>query len=403
MQSNVLIITHWSFKDALIQNYTLPYIHKIRSILSKEYKIIIITSEQKNIKISEIELNKINKKYKENNIEIQSQKYYRMGLWKLIFTLINLLRLFITIKINNIKIIHCFCTPAGSLGYILSLMTGAALIIDSFEPHAESMVENGTWSSSGLPYKLLFLFEKLQSKRAKFLIGTTSSMKDYAEKKYTIKVQNFFTKPACVNLDNFKIKEKDDYLLEELNLKNKIVCVYAGKIGGIYLKTELFDFIKECYFHWGNGFRFLFLTNASREDIIEEISRINIPEEIIIQKFVDTNDVPRYLSLGDFALNTVKPLPTKKYCTSIKDGEYWAVGLPLIITKDISDDSQIIDETNYGYVLKELNIFEYKKAINKIDILLTEDSKVLKSKIRSLALKYRNIEQFEYIYKEIYK
>ena len=40
----------------------------------------------------------------------------------------------------------------------------------------------------------------------------------------------------------------------------------------------------------------------------------------------------------------VKPVPTKRYCTPVKDGEYWALGLPVIITEGISDDSGIIRE-----------------------------------------------------------
>ena len=94
MQSNVLIITHWSFKDALIQNYTLPYVNKIRSILSKEYKIIIITSEQKNIQLSEIELNRINKIYEKDNIEIHTQKYYKISIWKFIISIIHIINYF---------------------------------------------------------------------------------------------------------------------------------------------------------------------------------------------------------------------------------------------------------------------------------------------------------------------
>lgn len=50
--------------------------------------------------------------------------------------------------------------PAGALGYVLSKFTGSKLIIDSYEPHAESMVENGTWKKSSLKFKILFWLEK---------------------------------------------------------------------------------------------------------------------------------------------------------------------------------------------------------------------------------------------------
>ena len=43
---NTLILTHWSFKDALVQTYTLPYVYMIRQVLPPDEKIFIVTSEQ---------------------------------------------------------------------------------------------------------------------------------------------------------------------------------------------------------------------------------------------------------------------------------------------------------------------------------------------------------------------
>ena len=123
---------------------------------------------------------------------------------------------------------------------MLSKFTGAELVIDSYEPHAESMVENGTWKKDGLAYKILFSLEKKQTQRAKALIGTTAGMKQYALEKYGVEVKNFFVKPACVDLEKFSPSEKDSKLLKEFGFENKIVCVYAGKLGGIYFKRRSF-------------------------------------------------------------------------------------------------------------------------------------------------------------------
>ncbi|MFL5788726.1 MAG: glycosyltransferase, partial [Flavisolibacter sp.] len=313
--------------------------------------------------------------------------------------LFNLYRL---VRREKIKVIHAFCTPAGSIGYFLSKLTGAELVIDSYEPHAESMVENATWEKSGIAYKVLHHLEKKQTERAGSLIATTQGMKKYAKEKFDVEVVNFFVKPACVDLTLFKNGLRDSNLVSQLMLENKIVCVYAGKLGGIYLKEEVFDFIQCCYEFWGDRFRFLMLTNATDTEINEEIKRVNIPEEIVIKKFVLHDEVPKYLALGDFAINPVKSVPTKRYCTSIKDGEYWAMGLPVVITSNISDDSDIIEESKTGYVLKKLDKEEYNQAINVIDEMLKQDRTVLKNRIRALAEQYRSFSIAEKIYKTIY-
>ena len=399
---NILVFTQWSFNDALVQTYTLPYVDIIREIVPANRKIFLVTSEQQQIALSDEETALVNKDWEKKNMQLLPEPYKRFGIKKMFAAGKNLLRLRRIIKKEKIKTIHAFCTPAGSIAYLLCKFTGAELIIDSYEPHAEAMVENGTWKKDGTAYKILFALEKKQTKKARAIIATTAGMQQYALDHYGVEIKNFFVKPACVNLQKFSASEKDIILLKELGLENKIVCVYAGKLGGIYFKKEVFDFIKLCYNQWKDHFRFLMLTNASREEIDTETQRAGLPGNIVVSKFIYHQDVPRYLSLGDFAINPVKPVPTKKYCTSIKDGEYWAMGLPVVISPRISDDSEIIEKENAGVVVDFSDKVELSGSIDKIETLLMEKG-VLKEKIRQLAIRYRSFEIAQKIYKEIYK
>ena len=398
---NILVFTQWSFKDALVQTYTLPYVDIIREIVPPDKKIFLVTSEQPQIALSSDDAIQINKAWEKRNMQLLPEPYKRFGVKKMLAATGNLAKLIRTIRKEKIKTIHAFCTPAGSIAYMLSKFTGAELIIDSYEPHAESMVENGTWKKEGLAYKILFSLEKKQTQRARALIATTAGMKKYALDRYGIEVRNFFVKPACVDLQKFSPSEKDASLVKDLGFENKIVCVYAGKLGGIYLKEEVFDLIKLCHDRWKDDFRFLMLTNASKEETDAEITRVGLPGNIVVSKFVFHHDVPRYLSLGDFAINPVKPVPTKKYCTSIKDGEYWAMGLPVVISPNISDDSEIIEKENTGVVVDLSNKDELERSIDKIETLLKRKDE-LKEKIRQVAIQYRSFEIAKKIYKEIY-
>lgn len=112
--------------------------------------------------------------------------------------------------------------------------------------------------------------------------------------------------------------------------------------------------------------------------------------------------MPDYLSVADFAITPVKPVPTKRYCTPIKDGEYWSIGLPVVITKDISDDAAIIEQFKAGVVLKSLTELEFQKAVINIEQLLKEDKIQLRKRISSLAHKFRNYNDAFEIYKKVY-
>lgn len=398
---NILVFTQWSFKDALVQTYTLPYVSLIRQIISPERRIFLVTSEQEHIALATEEINHINRDWDERNMQLLPEPYKRFGLRKMLSATGNLSKLIRVIKRENIKTIHAFCTPAGSIAYLLSKFTGTELIIDSYEPHAEAMVENGTWKKSGAAYKILFSLEKKQTKRARAVIATTSGMKQYALDRYGVAVKNFYVKPACVDLEKFVPVDKSSSLLKELGFEDKIVGVYAGKLGGIYLNDEVFHFIKLCYDQWKDDFRFLMLTNAPKEDINEQMKKVGLPENSIVSKFVFHDQIPEYLSLGDFALNPVKPVPTKRFCTSIKDGEYWAMGLPVVISPNISDDSEIIEKEKIGVVVDLSDNALLRAAIDKLQDLL-KDKIALKQKIRQIAIQYRSFKIAEKIYKEIY-
>ena len=401
-KGNILVFTQWSFKNALVQTYTLPYVDIIRRIIAPDRKIFLFTSEQKNIALNSDEIVQINNEWRKRNMELLPYPYKRFGFKKMLIVTGYLFRLIRIIKKEKIRTIHAFCMPAGGIAYLLSKSTGAELIIDSYEPHAESMVQNGTWKKNGAAYRILFSLEKKQTQRAKAIIATTAGMKQYALEKYGVEVKNFFVKPACVDLEKFSPSEKDPKLLKELGLENKIICVYAGKLGGIYFKKEVFDFIKLCHDHWKNDFRFLMLTNATMKEVNVEVERIKIPRDIVLSRFIFHHDIPRYLSLGDFAINPVKPVPAKRYCTSIKDGEYWAMGLPVVISPHISDDSKIIEDQNTGVVVDFYDHLQLSGAILKIEKLVNE-KKVLKERIREIAIRYRSFDLAEKIYKEVYK
>lgn len=399
---NILILTDWSYKDALIQ-VTLPYIAMKRKYLSSEKRIFFRTLEQDRLKTTPEEREAIREYFEPQNIKWIPNRYIK-GVKSVPYSILTFFRLLYLCKKEKIGILHLYCTPPSILAYGLSLLTGARIILDSYEPHAEAMVENGTWSRKSVKFRLLFKFEKLISAKAELAISATRGMEEYAKKTYNVSFKKFYVKPACVNTDLFSFENrKKAELVKKYNLENKIVCVYAGKFGGIYLEEEVFSLLKIAHEYFGDPFRIVILTNHSRKEIEDYCQKVGLDPHIILSLFVSHKEIPDYMGLGDFALTPVKPVPTKRYCTPIKDGEYWALGLPVIITKNISDDSDIIEQHQIGAVIKEFNTDEYKNAVKKIDTLLKSSNiKELYDKIRIIAKKYRGFDIADHIYGEIY-
>lgn len=399
--TNILVLTYWSLADALVQTYTLPYLRIIGNQLAPGSAITLFTLEKNPSMLREE--NSWTNALRSEGIRWVSEPYYAFGLSALLRMPSTLLRLRSLIRREKIGYIHCWATPAGAMGYLLSKWTGVPLIIDSYEPHAEAMVENGTWKRNGFAFRLLFRLEKLQSQTALALIAANAGMKQYAMEKYGLKAANFFVKPACVDLQRFDSSAMpDEQLRGDLGLRGKRVAVYAGKFGGIYLDQEVFRFFKAASNRWGDQFRALLLTGHTSEEIEEYCSRAGLDRQMLVTRFVPHAEVARYLALADFALTPVKPVPTKRYCTPIKDGEYWAMGLPVVIPTGISEDSEIIRREGIGAVLDRLDDEAYAASLDTLESLLAEPRDKLKRKIRDVAAKYRNYTIAEEVYRQVY-
>lgn len=393
---HILVLTYWGIGDALIQTYTLPYLRIIRNILPEGSTIRFLTLERNGGTTGETLI--------EKGIYHFSFTLYPFGLKAGFSWLSNLRKLEKLVHKKNISTIHTWCTSAGSVGWLLSKRTGVPLVLDSFEPHAEAMVETGTWKRNGIAHRTLFFLEKKQTHHAQWLIGVVAGMKKYAAEKYKYNGENFLFKPACVDLNNFNLsKRKDPALLELLGLKDKITCVYLGKFGGLYLREQAFTFFKRGFDRWGDKFRVLLITSAKREEIDTLCTNAGIDPANVISKFLPPVEVPVYLGLADFAISGMKSAPSRLCCTPIKNGEYWAMGLPVVIAPGISEDSEIIATSGTGVICKDLTEEETQTTLNEVEKLTkaNEDGS-LSEKIHELAVKHRNYKIAEEVYKKIY-
>ncbi len=391
----ILALTYWSYNDALVQTYTLPYLGIMAGVLPKGGRIHLVTLDPPGTKIPDLS---------DAGFTHHSFAYKPFGLKGALMMLRLLWSLFRLMRRERIDVVHAWCTPAGMIGYLLSVITGRPLVVDSYEPHADAMVENGTWPAGGMAFRLLFLFERLQTKRAKAVIAAAEGMRDYAQARYGAVPVNFHVKPACVDLHRFSfLNLKRTELMHSLGLEGKLVAVYAGKFGGIYLGQEVFDFFRIARDHWGERFHVLLLTNHPQAELDAFISTAGLSSTMFTIRFVPHAEIPDLMGLADFALTPVKPVPTKRYCTPIKDGEYWALGLPVVITPKISDDSGIIERYGIGSVVVSLDEQAYHKSVTEIDALLVKhDRSSMYAKIRPIAEQYRSFSIARGVYAAVY-
>jgi hypothetical protein len=112
-------------------------------------------------------------------------------------------------------------------------------------------------------------------------------------------------------------------------------------------------------------------------------------------------DVPEWLAMADFAVNPQRPVPAKRYGTPVKDGEYWAMGLPLVILPEISDDSEVVEKEKAGIILRSCTPEHMMQAVDELRHFLQRYPPPVPH-IRAVAEKYRSMEIARRVYAEVY-
>ncbi len=388
----ILFICYWGFDEGLTQSTVLPHIKILSELPEVEY-VALVTIERSSTKATP-----------RNVVGAKHIRYYSKARWagKLIGAAIDFLYLPIWLNLqckkHGINALLCRTSLAGSLGLAVNSLNGIPFAVESFEPHADYMLAAGIWRKNGLRYKLQRTLENQQVHRACALITVS---KHYMTQLRNQRDKGLYNFPCAVDQEKFKFDPvKRESLREQLNMVGSIVGIYVGKFGDIYLEEEAFDLFKAGFDFFGPEFRLVLLTPTDSEVVVSHLRRVQINPTKVLVTLVPHADVSSYLSLADFAYSLHKPSGVSRYFSPIKNGEYWASGLPVLAPEGVGEDSEIISENDAGAVFDGASR-SLDKAYQRISSLLDRDR--LGGEIRNVALRHRNFEHLGPIYSKVLK
>ncbi|MBD0400824.1 glycosyltransferase [Flammeovirga sp. EKP202] len=298
------------------------------------------------------------------------------------------------IKEKQIDKIIARGAPAGAIAWMVWKKNKVPFVVESFEPHADYMLESGIWPKYDPRYLLEKYWEEQQKKCAKNIITVSNSYKNQLIKE-GVEKSIIEVGPCCVDTLKFQfIQKQRTAIREKLKIsKDAIVAIYVGKIGGIYYSAESIQLFKD--FLSQSSSHFLIILTPQVEELEKELST----KKNVFIKSVAHSEVPDYLSASDFAFSLHKPSPSKIALSPIKNGEYWANGLPVFISKGIGDDSNLIKVNNIGVIWENQN---NQKALDEIvNIVVKKERLEQPNSIVELAKNTRSFSIIENVYKTI--
>lgn len=209
--------------------------------------------------------------------------------------------------------------------------------------------------------------------------------------------------PCSVDMNLFDPEKIDE--TQKINFKKELnigdddfIISYLGSIGSWYLTSEMMKFFKIISDKIPSA-KFLFVSPNSHDIIINEAIKFGLPENKIMVKNAKRNEVPALLSFSKYSVFFIKPCYSKQSSSPTKHGEIMAMGIPVITNAGVGDVADIVEKSQSGIVLKNLNEKEFQLAADALGEKTIFDKNV----IREGALEYYNLDKAVEKYKEIYQ
>jgi glycosyltransferase involved in cell wall biosynthesis len=241
--------------------------------------------------------------------------------------------------------------PAGALAYLVWKQNKLPFYVESFEPHADYMLESGVWKRYDPRYLFQRHWERKQKQLARGLMPVAENYRQQLIRE-GVAADKIVTVPCSVDVTAFGYDEARRRLVrQQLSFEDEApVGIYVGKFGDIYYDAEAFDLFKAAADHFGSAFRLIILTPNAQSEVRAKLTKVGLTEAQVFVTKAPHTDVPGYLSAADFAFAPIKPAPCRLFCSPIKVGEYWAAGLPVLLTEGVGDDSAIIRQEGGGAI-----------------------------------------------------
>ncbi|WP_242916352.1 glycosyltransferase family 4 protein [Pontibacter liquoris] len=387
----LMLLNYWGLDDPLTQATTLLHSQALKQMRQID-KVVLVTIERENREKQEFTSTyygpcyQLYSKGRGMNLLTKAGDFIRFPK--------ELQRIARKERIDTIVAVG---TLAGSLALGVSKALHIPIYITFFEPHAAYMLDTGVWKEYDPRYIFQKRWERMQASQAAGLITVSEQYKAHLMALLPNRTDQVQVVRNGVDGKTFAYNQSDRTAVRErLGLPEaSLTGIYVGKYGDLYYKQEAFAIYKQC-FDSIPGFRLLILSPQSENEILDQLQQHQIDSNKVYIACVPHQHVPQYLSAADFAFATIKAHPSARFCSPVKIGEYWASGLPVLLTEGVGDDSEIIRNEGGGAVFNLQQEGSVAQALDKILLILQNPGH--RQEIPLLTRKYRSPERIREAY-----
>jgi glycosyltransferase involved in cell wall biosynthesis len=206
--------------------------------------------------------------------------------------------------------------------------------------------------------KALERLERWAVKNADHVVVVSERLQEYLSERYRIPVHKISVIPCCADGSEFRwdIARRDSQR-HALDLTGKLVCTHLGSFFEWYEPELLLKLFTQIRTHVTNA-HLLVVTGAT--DKARDYVAQHLPSSAFTVMSAKHEDVPSLLNASDLGFLLLRSSPNIKTSSPAKFSEYLNCGLPVLITPDVGDFSDLVLKTGSGQVVSNETVIDAK-------------------------------------------
>lgn len=287
--------------------------------------------------------------------------------------------------LGRTDIVHARTFFGGVIGLFVAPLLRASLIFHNEGFYPDEMVDGGAWQEDSVRHRTARQLEEALYGRADGIITLSHRARQAVEgrPRVTDRKTPVVVVPSVVDLARFRPRPNGGRGNGAMRL------VYTGSIGYRYLFEKVARFCKVAAQELG-GLRLRVLTRTDPRLVAQILRSSGLAEESWSVEAKPYEAMPEELAPNDAGLFFLTQGRSEHGCSPTKIGEYWACGLPVVTTPNVSDTDAIIREEGVGVIVPEHSDEAYRQAARRLMTLLGEAD--LRERCRRAAERHYSLE-----------
>ena len=240
-------------------------------------------------------------------------------------------------------------------------------------------VETNLYSTKNLIKKILKkLILKFFFKKVSYFLSIGKLNKEFYIS-HGVKKNKIFSAPYFVDNDFFKISLSKKKIKKKLQLDNKKIILFVGKL---IKRKNPFEFLKIAEINKDNvNLHFIIIGDGIlKKKCVEYTKNLNLTNVSIIG-FVNQNKIREYYKASDLII-----VPSFYETWGLNINEAFACNIPVICSKDCGASLDLVINRKTGFVYKTGNIYDLNKKTN----LILNDKKLALAIIKNIKKKIKH-------------